>query len=166
MSKYAAKKGPSRLSFLLSAFLIAAGLVVIPASQNSEPVIAAEPAAVCSSSAAAQNNTTVRPSHGKVMYIDTGQGQNINAAYVGYRVTAGANLNDVWVELTGFDSTEVVQLANPLDKNMQIGDLSNGSTGVAYFLLKADKNSSSAQTHAVRVYSGSPDSSTKTLLNE
>lgn len=166
LGKRARLRNRSVFALVLVPLLVSVGLTIIPTVSNPEPVEAAEPATACSSTAVAQNNVTVRPSHGKVMYIDTGQGQNINAAYVGYRVTAGANLNDIWVQLSGFDSNEVVRLANPNDRNMQIGDISNSSTGVAYFLLAADKTATSGQTHAVRVFSGSPDKPGNTALYE
>lgn len=154
------------LGGVLSALLASATLVTVQAAVVPDSAQAVEPATLCSTSAAAQNGITVKPSHGKAMYIDTGQGQNINAAYVGYSVTAASAKEDIWVQLSGFDQDEVVQLANPLDQNMQIGDLASSGTGMSYFLLSANKPSTSAQTHVVKVFSGPPTKPGSTAIYE
>lgn len=103
-----------------------------------------------------QNQFKVTASHGKVFYIDSGQGNNIDAAYAGYKINALADKEDVWVRIDNFTGG-VVTLANPADANMPIGDIANGGSDMAYFLLKAPRSSSLAQSHRVSVYLGRPD---------
>ncbi len=108
---------------------------------------------------------TITPSHGKVMYIDTGVSPKIDAAYVGYRITnnTGAALSGYFVSLTDFRGG-AVSLANVADANQQLLDSSSplpevgiGQTKTVYFLLKASASSKAAQTHTVSVYAGRPD---------
>jgi hypothetical protein len=120
------------------------------------PAEAATPTVECKGTTNA-NSVEVTPSHGKGFYIDTGQGQNINAAYVGYRIknTKATAISDLWVKLDGFED-DVIQLAHPNDELNQIGPVSAGATVPAFFLLRADRSTTAPQTHNVRVYEGNP----------
>jgi phosphodiesterase/alkaline phosphatase D-like protein len=144
---------------MLISALLASFLVFSPTIETG-PAEATTFAGVCNGTA--QANISVTPSHGKVMYIDTGQGQNINASYVGYKVTTTGSFSDVWVELDGFEN-DIVQLANPADQYMQLGEI-NTSSKVAYFLLRADRPTTTAQTHNVRVFNGNPEAAGNTEL--
>ena len=140
----------------ISNFFLVLALLPIFAIQIVNPETAA--AATCAAGAAAQNNIEVEPSHGKVLYIDTGVSPRIDGAYIGYRVknTTGATISGWWVSLTNF-SGGVVELANTSDKYMQLPTITNGSTKTVYFLLKATTSTKVAQTHTVTVYNGRPD---------
>ena len=59
--------------------------------------IAPANAVACDNGVAAQNGITVLPSQGKAFYIDSGQNQNIDASYVGYRVKSASARQGVWV---------------------------------------------------------------------
>ena len=105
-----------------------------------------------------QNTTKVTASHGKVFYIDSGQGQNLDASYVAYKIdnTDGATAkSNVWVTLDTFTGG-VVKLANPRDATQSMGSLAASGTNTAFFLLKAAMSSTAAQSHVVHVYSGKP----------
>lgn len=136
-------------------------MVVAPANTDKASAVATDGGTCVAAGATAPTTSTyaVQASHGKVMYIDTGQGQRIDAAYVGYRIVKGASSSstaDVWVKLDGFDTNEVVQLANKSDEAFQIGTYATG-TKAAYFLLKAPKPTTAPQSHVVRVYEGNPN---------
>ena len=105
-----------------------------------------------------QNTTKVTASHGKVFYIDSGQGQNLDASYVAYKIdnTNGTTAkSNVWVTLDTFTGG-VVKLANPRDATQSMGSLAASGTNTAFFLLKASMSSTAAQSHVVHVYSGKP----------
>lgn len=117
---------------------------------------------------------TITPSHGQVMYIDTGVSPKIDAAYVGYRITnnTGATVSGYWVSLTDFRGG-VVSLANVADANQQLLDSSsplpevaNGATKTVYFLVKANSSTKSAQSHTVSIYTGRPDAAGATPLSQ
>ena len=149
----------------LAALTLALGSVVALESQLPvEPAEANTPAVACTGATNA-NSVEVTPSHGKAFYIDTGQGQRINAAYIGYRVknTKSTGITDLWVKLDGFED-DIIQLAHPNDSAYQIGAVSPGSTLPSYFLLRADKPTSNSQTHNVRVYDGNPSLAGSTEL--
>lgn len=120
-------------------------------------------AAVCAAGASAQNNIEVEPSHGKVMYIDTGVSPIIDAAYIGYRVknTTGSSISGWWVKLSNFTGG-VISLANVDDQYMQLPTIDNNATKTVYFLVKASASTKVSQTHTVTVYNGRPDVSTST----
>jgi len=124
-------------------------------------------AVACSSGAPAQNGITVVPSHGTVFYIDTGVTPVLDAGYVGYRVTngTGSTQSSLWTEVSSFTGGKVT-LANALDSKMQLPSLTNGSTGISYFMLKGAGASVAAQTHTVKVYNNRPDLSGATVLYE
>lgn len=120
---------------------------------------------VCSASLTA-NGITVTPSHGKVFYIDSGQGQNVDASYVGYQVknTAGSTKSDVWVKVAGFDSSEVVQLVDSRQDTYQLGSIANNGTATSFFLLRALRSATTAQTHTVSVYDTNPAAAAASAL--
>jgi uncharacterized repeat protein (TIGR02543 family) len=106
-----------------------------------------------------QNTTKVTAQHGKIFYIDSGQGQNVDAAYVSYKVTntSGSTAkSDIWVRLDSFVGG-VVKLANTRDESQPIGAINANGNATAFFLLKASTSSTKAQSHVVRVYQGNPD---------
>ena len=108
------------------------------------------------------NNIRVTPSHSTIFYIDSGQGQNVDASYVGYQVNASAAKTNVWVKVDSF-SGGVVSLSNPGDSEFPLGDMSS-ETKTAFFLLKAPQNTTTAQSHIVHVYAGKPGLTTSTEI--
>lgn len=119
----------------------------------------------CAASGYTSGGITITPSHGKVLYIDTGVSPKIDAAYIGYRVTnnGASALSGYWVNLGNFRGG-VVGLANIKDADQQLVDSSNplpeiapGASRTVYFLVKANTSTRVAQAHAVRVFPGRPD---------
>lgn len=100
------------------------------------------------------NDVRATATHSTVFYIDSGQGQNVDASYVGYQINTSAAKSNIWAKLDTF-SGGIVSLANPADAAIPLGDISS-ETKTAFFLLKAPTNTSSAQSHILRVYSGKP----------
>lgn len=49
-----------------------------------------------------------------------------------------------------------LSLANPADAAMSLGSVAASSSGTGFFLLKASRSSTTAQSHVVRVFSGKP----------
>lgn len=131
----------------------------------------AEPAASATvacdgTSASDQSSLRVTPSHGTVFYIDSGQGQQLDAAYAAYRVSnlnTTTARNDLWVQIDGFTGG-VVQLANPADASQPIGDVAASGSATSYTLLKATASSTLAQSHVVQVYQGKPGTTGATEL--
>jgi hypothetical protein len=150
---------------------VAAGLVLALLGGVVVATTAAEPAAaatvVCDGSAANdQNDLRVTPSHGTVFYIDSGQGQQLDAAYAAYRVTntSGSTArDDLWVQVDGFTGG-VVQLANPADSSQPLGDVAASASATSYTLLKATASTTLAQSHVVHVYEGMPGTTGATEL--
>lgn len=58
----------------------------------------------CSPTASAQNGFKVIPNHAKTFYIDTGQGQKVDAGYVSYTVenTNPTDKANLWVGISNF----------------------------------------------------------------
>jgi uncharacterized repeat protein (TIGR02543 family) len=114
----------------------------------------------------AHNGLKVYPSHGSVFYIDTGQGQEINAAYVGYRVenTTGSTMENLWAQIDTFTGG-VVSLSNPLDRNYRVGDVASGATGASFFLLQANQPTTTDQTHDITIYDADPDAGGSSLYS-
>ncbi len=142
---------------------LAAGLVLALLGGLAVATTTAEPAAAatvaCDGAATNdQNDLRVTPSHGTVFYIDSGQGQQLDAAYAAYRVS---NLNsttardDLWVQVGGFTGG-VVQLANPADAAQPLGDIAASGSATSFTLLKATASTTLAQSHVLRVYQGKP----------
>jgi uncharacterized repeat protein (TIGR02543 family) len=130
------------------------------------PLAWAGNAGVCETSGGtAYNDLKVYPSHGKVFYIDSGQGQSVDAAYAGYRVenTSGTTKTNLWGKVDSFTGG-VVGLANGNDAYFQIGDVAGSSALPAFFFLTAGTSSTKAQSHVFRVYSGDPRLSGSTEL--
>ncbi|AOY56550.1 beta strand repeat-containing protein [Candidatus Rhodoluna planktonica] len=149
--------------FMAATVAFSSSIVAAVAPIETEAANAATNGGTClaagASTPATPTDYVVQASHGKVFYIDTGQGQRIDASYAGYRVTRGSGNTsnaDVWVKVDGFDSTEVVQLANQNDATYQLGSLNSG-TKASYFLLKAPKPTTAKQSHVVRIYEGNPN---------
>ena len=145
---------------------VALGLValIVGATLSFSEMAIAPPAyagngGVCESDGGtAYNDLKVYPSHGEVFYIDTGQGQEVNAAYVGYRVenTSSSTRSNVWAKLSSFTGG-VVKLANPADAKYRVGDLTGSSTDAAFFLLEANSATTTDQSHTVTIYDSDPD---------
>ena len=129
-----------------------ASLIVTISSQPAANAVAT----ACDNGSAAQNGITVLPSQGKAFYIDSGQNQNIDASYVGYRVKSASARQGLWVKLDSFTGG-VVSLANPLDSEYALKPLSGTDTQTAFFLLKATSATNTAQKHVVTVYDGRPE---------
>ncbi len=131
--------------------LLASFTVAISSQSNANAVVTA-----CDNGSAAQNGITVLPSQGKAFYIDSGQNQNIDASYVGYRVKSSTARQGLWVKLDSFTGG-VVSLANPLDSEYALKPFSGTDTQTAFFLLKASSATTTAQKHVVTVYDGRPE---------
>lgn len=119
--------------------------------------------AVNSSCIGGYTNSTTKlkatPSHGQVMYIDSGVTPKVDAAYVGYKIdntdTSNAR-SKIWVSVDSFSGGKVT-LANPADSYQQIPTLAANGTATVFFLLKATGSATTAQTHTVHVYDKRPD---------
>lgn len=151
-------------------------LAAIPLSFTFPNTAGAVALPVCADSGYTKSGTNIKitPSHGKVMYIDTGVTPRIDAAYVGYRITnnTGAALSGYWVSLTDFRGN-VISLANSGDTNLQlidnsspVPDVANGATKTVYFLIKATTSTKTLQTHTVSIYSGRPDAVSATAISQ
>ena len=112
-----------------------------------------------------QNSLRVTPNHGAVFYIDSGQGQSLDATYVSYSVNnrAISSRTNLWVKVDTFTGGKV-QLANTNDSSYPLGDVAASGTSTSFFLLKATATTTSAQSHVVRVYSGKPGLTSSTEL--
>ncbi len=152
------------LALSVLTLLIATGLTVSPDSPGETPANAATTASCDYSGGTAQNELKVTPSHGKVFYIDSQQGQNVDAAYVGYRVenqSASSSKANLWATVDSFTGG-VVQLANPSDRHYQLDTLgvysaaATTDTDTAFFLLKAGTSSTSAQSHVFKLFDRDP----------
>lgn len=139
----------------VQAILVAALFVSLLSGITVATITPASAAVACDAGVTAQNGITVAPKHGKIFYVDTGQSQNVDAAYVAYQINASSTKTNVWAKLDTFTGG-VVSLANPNDANLPVGDISAGSSQTAFFLLKAKGSTLSAQSHTLRVYSGQP----------
>jgi hypothetical protein len=102
-----------------------------------------------------KNGLTVGAGHGEVFYIDTGQGQSIDAGYIAYSVQSDTTRSDLWVEVSNF-SGGVVSLANPNDSSQPLGTVTAGGTGTTYFMIKATGGTTTPQPHLVKIYSQKP----------
>ncbi|MFM6841674.1 MAG: MBG domain-containing protein [Candidatus Planktophila sp.] len=100
--------------------------------------------------------------HSTIFYIDSGQGQNVDASYVGYQINSTTNQSNVWAKVDSF-SGGVVSLANPADAEFSLGSISS-ETKTAFFLLKAPSSTSTSQSHVLHVYDGKPGLTTSTEL--
>jgi uncharacterized repeat protein (TIGR02543 family) len=128
-----------------------------PLASDVEQAQASSGATCQVSGGTAQNNLKVYPSHGKVFYIDSGQRQNVDAAYAGYRVenigaTAKTNL---WARVDSFTGG-VVSLANASDAVFRVGDIATNQIQPAFFLMQAASSSTRAQSHVFRVFDRDP----------
>ena len=123
-----------------------------------EAAVAAATNGCLGSAADDQNNVRITASHGKIFYIDSGQSQSLDAAYVSYKVenrSGSSALSNTWASLDTFTGG-TVGLANPADATQPLGDIAAASSNTAFFMLKATASSSKAQSHVVHVYSGKP----------
>ena len=102
-----------------------------------------------------KNGLTVAAGHGEVFYIDTGQGQEIDAGYIAYSVESDTARSDLWVEVSNFTGG-VVSLANPNDSVQPLGAVSAGGSGTSYFMIKATGGTTTPQAHLVKIYSQKP----------
>lgn len=136
-------------------------LQAIDAVSSQTPASAANVSCVTAGTTA-QNGYTEAPSHGQVMYIDSGVSPKIDASYVGYRITNNTgSTKSIWVQLDNFTGGKV-GLANPKDAFQQLPNLATGTTSTAFFLLKATGSTTTAQTHTMKVYEQRPDLSGST----
>lgn len=138
---------PIPLVISLLAYLVV-GITVVS-------VVPASATVACDAGVAAQNNITVTPKHGKIFYVDSGQGQNVDAAYVAYKIAASSAKTNIWAKVDSFTGG-YVSLANPADASLPVGDISASGSQTAFFLMKAKGSSLSAQAHTLHVFSGQP----------
>ncbi|MFM6977670.1 MAG: hypothetical protein ACKOWR_03015, partial [Micrococcales bacterium] len=145
------------LALFLAAVLLTSFIQVIEAAK------APEAKAANSSCIGGYTNTTNKlkatPSHGQVMYIDSGVTPKVDAAYVGYKIDNTDTVNartKLWVKLDSFAGGKVT-LANPADEAQQITTLAASGTSTVFFLLKASGSATTAQTHTVHIYNKRPD---------
>jgi hypothetical protein len=130
------------------------GTGVVIVSFNLPSAAALPTSAICDGSST-QNTLKVEAGHGEVFYIDTGQGQEIDAAYIAYKVSSPTARNDLWVEVTGFTGGSV-SLANNKDSALPLGALSGNGSRTAFFMIKAKNATTTAQSHVVNVYNTKP----------
>lgn len=102
-----------------------------------------------------KNGLTLEAGHGSIFYIDTGQGQEIDAGYIAYIVESDTARSDLWVEVSDFTGG-VVTLANSDMSAQPLGSISAGGTDTAFFMIKATGATSTAQSHIVKVYDQKP----------
>jgi hypothetical protein len=102
-----------------------------------------------------KNGLTLEAGHGTVFYIDTGQGQEIDAGYIAYVVESTSARSDLWVEVSDFTGG-VVSLADSSMAAQPLGSITAGGTNTAYFMIKATGATSTAQSHIVKVYDTKP----------
>jgi len=102
-----------------------------------------------------KNGLTLEAGHGTVFYIDTGQGQEIDAGYIAYVVESTTARSDLWVEVSDFTGG-VVSLADASMSAQPLGSITAGGTDTAYFMIKATGATSTAQSHIVKVYDKKP----------
>lgn len=121
-----------RLNSILAWVLVLALAPLIAPNASIPQARAALPE--CSTSGYTKSGTglTITPSHGRVLYIDTGVSPKIDAAYVGYRITnnTGGPISGYFVSLTDFRGG-VISLANVADANQQLLDSSSPLPDVA-----------------------------------
>jgi len=134
--------------------IVALGLLIGSGVAAQSVVVEASASDSCNDGETA-NNLTLTPSHGEVFYIDSGQGQSADAAYVGYKVAASAAVEDIWVKVGTFAGGSV-SLSDASDNIRPIGDIANGSSSSVFFFLKAGAPTTTDQTHVVQVYNGKP----------
>ncbi len=81
-----------------------------------------------------QNSLRVSPNHGAVFYIDSGQGQSLDATYVSYTVNnrAISSRTNLWVKVDTFTGGKV-ELANSNDDAYPLGDVSASGTATSFF---------------------------------
>ena len=127
-----------------------------PAAPGSgDPIDPVQALAACDASP--HNGLSVAPGHGPILYVDTGQSQNIDAGYLSYRVTSDTARSDLWVqieELTG----SVVSLVDPSQSAVPLGPMGAGPEGAraAFFLMRASGGTTDPQSQVVRVYRSDP----------
>lgn len=147
----------------LAVFVVVVG-GLMPTSFDA--AVAATTNSCLGSAADDQNSVRVTASHGKIFYIDSGQSQSLDAAYVSYKVqnlSGAAGMTNVWASLDTFTGGAVV-LANPADAYQPLGDIAASTSNTAFFMLKATASSTRAQSHVVHVYSGKPGTAGATEL--
>ena len=103
------------------------------------------------------NGVTVKAGHPKFFYIDSSDDYKYDANYLDYSVKSDTARSDLWVEVSGFTGDSIT-LANPADASQPVGAVAAGGWGSAFFLAKASKASTSAQSHVVKVYDRKPGS--------
>ena len=74
--------------------------------------------------------------------------------YVGWNVTATANITNAWVQLSGF--TSPLSLATNQPSTVHLGPMASGANLPAYFELMASATSTTAVGYTVTVYDGNP----------
>lgn len=155
--------GAGRLVVFLTLFLTAlVGFTNFGAAPKAQAAISNK----CDGTAANdQNSIRVSPNHGAVFYIDSGQGQSLDATYVSYSVNnrGASTRSNLWVKVDTFTGGKVL-LANTNDDAYPLGDVAASGTATSFFLLKATATTTSAQSHVVHVYSGKPGLSSSSEL--
>jgi uncharacterized repeat protein (TIGR01451 family) len=109
--------------------------------------------------ATAQAFTITRTSS-PVFYTDFGA--NIRGMYVSYQIrnNSATSYADVWVAVDSFTGTSV-SLATGEDGIVQLGPMAANEMKTAFFYLQAAANTSTPQSHTVRVYSSRPPVATQ-----
>ena len=84
---------------VVSALALTSSIVYAIAPVHTQSAAAVVNGGTCQGTADATTGYTVTPNHGKVFYIDSGQGQNVDAAYSGYTISKSGTdaTTDVWV---------------------------------------------------------------------
>ena len=146
-----------RISHITLLAIVASVFTTFNAVTEVDSAKAASALATCVAGSAAQNSIVVEPSHPTVMYIDSGVNPNVDAAYIGYRVSnrTGAILKGYWASFDNF-SGGVVSLANPLDKFLSLPEIGINETKTVYVLVKASSSTKTAQAHDFKVWADYP----------
>ena len=164
---FAGTKTPSaRRRTVFTGIAAAVGLMVAIAGVGFGVVAPTEAAVVSCDGSSTQNNLTVTAKHGPVFYIDSGQAQNVDAAYASYTISNTSSSSaqvGLWARVDSFTGSSV-NLANPQDASQGLATVASSSSQSAFFLLRAKGSSASAQTHQVHVFSGKPGAAGSTQL--
>lgn len=147
----------SHLARLLVIALVVGLFSVVSPSSSLQQAVAGNGGVCEADGGTAHNGLKVYPSHGEVFYIDTGQGQEVNAAYIGYRVenTSASTKSNLWAKVDNFVGN-IVAPANPAGVTYRVGDVASSSSSPAFFLLEANSATATDQAHDLTIYDRDP----------
>lgn len=143
----------------VAALAVAAGVLAVGSVVAADRAHAT-PLPTCSSA-----GIGVTALHGPVFYVDPTNSPAMTSAYAGYQLTnsTGAPLPDTWVQLSGFTGGSV-GLGAGQPSAEQLATFPSGTSKSLFWYLTASAQTSTAQNHAVTVYSHQPGLSNSTAL--